>query len=153
MRLLILALFALALALPAGAAYEDDGLSEDAPVSTDTVKNGDDEDSQAMIQENDEDLAAFVTDYIRKDIQLKGAFFIENKADKKILKLELVSVEGKASNGDTGAKKVAATFKDAANKKYSAFFYIQNGPWGGLDIFKIDLKAPQEKPKAAPGKK
>lgn len=150
MRLLILALFAIALAVPAGAAYEDDGLSEGA-VSTDTVKNGDDEDSQAVLQENDEDLSAFVTDYIRKDIQLKGAFLIESAPDKKILKLELVSVTAKAANGENGAKKVEAVFKDAAAKKHTAYFHLQNGPWGGLDIFKIELQ-PQQKPKPA-GKK
>ena len=152
MRLLILALFALALAVPSGAAYEDDGLTEGA-VSTETVKNGDDEEAQAVIQENDEDLAAFVTDYIRKDIQLKGAFFMENKADKRLFKLELVSVDGKASGGETGAKTVAAVFKDGAGKKHTVLFHLQPGPWGGLDIFKLELKTTQEKTKAQGKKK
>jgi hypothetical protein len=146
MRLLILALFSAALALPAAAAYDEDGLSE-AAVSTDTVKNGDDEEAQPVIQENDEDLAAFVTDYIRKDIQLKGAFLVESKPDGKILKLDLVSVEAKAAGGENGAKAVTAAFKDAAGKKFHALFHVQNGPWGGLDIFKIELKAPAAAPK------
>jgi len=121
------------------AAYEDEGLSE-AAVSTDTAKNGEEEDGQALIQENDEDLAAFVTDYIRKDIQLKGAFFLEEKGSRKLLKLSLASVEQKAAGSENGVKLVAAVFKDAAGKKYTAVFHLQNGPWGGLDIFKIELK-------------
>jgi hypothetical protein len=128
-----------ALSCPAAAAYEDEGLSE-AAVSTDTIKNGEEEDGQAVIQENDEDLAAFVTDYIRKDIQLKGAFFLEEKTSRKLLKLSLASVEQKAASAEGGVKLVAASFKDAAGKKYTAMFHLQNGPWGGLDIFKIELK-------------
>lgn len=155
MKLLILALFSLALALPAAAAYEDDGLSE-AAVSTETAKNGEDEEAQPVIQENDEDLAAFVTDYIRKDIQLKGSFLLESKPDGKILKLELVSVEARAAGGENGVKLLPVVFKDAAGKKYPAFFHIQNGPWGGLDIFRIELRYKTElkAPKAAaPAKK
>lgn len=132
---------------PAAAAYEDEGLSE-AAVSTETVKNSDEEEDQPVIQANDEDLTAFVMDYIRKDTQLKGAFFIEEKPTKKILKLSLVSVDPKPANGEGGARKVTAVFKDAAGKKYPALFYLQNGPWGGLDIFKIELKQPAGKPKA-----
>ena len=155
MKLLIFTLFTLALSLPSAAAYEEDGLSE-AAVSTETVRNGDEEEAQPVIQENDEDLAAFVTDYIRKDIQLKGAFLLESKPDGKILKLDLVSVEAKARGGEGGARQVPAVFKDAAGKKYPALFHIQNGPWGGLDIFRIELKykAELKAPKAsAPAKK
>ena len=150
MKLLILALFSLAMAAPARA-YEDDGLTE-AAVSTETAKTGEEEEAQPVIQENDEDLAAFVTDYVRKDIQLKGSFFLEGKHDRKLLKLDLVSVESKAAPGENGAKKVAAVFKDAAGKKYTAFFHLQAGPWGGLDIFRLELKAPQEKSKPTPKK-
>ncbi|MHB0994921.1 MAG: hypothetical protein ACYC2I_00985 [Elusimicrobiales bacterium] len=139
MRPLIFALLPLALALPASAAYEDDGLSE-AAVSTETAKNGEDEGALPVIQETGEDLAAFVTDYIRKDIQLKGSFLLESKPDGKVLKLELVSVEARAAGGENGEKMVPVVFKDAAGKKYPAFFHIQNGPWGGLDIFRIELK-------------
>lgn len=123
----------------AAAAYEDEGLSE-AVISTGTEKNHDDEDGQTVIQEDDEDLAAFVTDYIRKDTQLKGAFFVEEKNTKKILKLFLFSVNPKPVNGGSGVKKVAAVFKDAAGKKYAALFHLQNGPWGGLDIFRLEIK-------------
>ena len=128
----------------AGAAYEEEGLTE-AAVSTETAKSGEEEEAQPVIQETDEDLAAFVTDYIRKDVQLKGAFLIESRADKKILKLDLVSVAAKAAGGDAGAKTVTATFKDQAGKRHTALFHLQNGPWGGLDIFKIELKSPKEK--------
>ncbi|MDO8806137.1 MAG: hypothetical protein Q7R35_17110 [Elusimicrobiota bacterium] len=145
MKLAILAALSLCLAGPAAAAYEDEGLPE-APVSTETIKSVEEEEEQPLIQENDEDLAAFVTDYVRKDIQLKGAFFLEDKASKKIYRLELAAIEPKAAGGETGAKTVTAHFKDAAKKKFTVLFHLQNGPWGGLDIFKIELKA-------APGKK
>jgi len=144
----ILAILALCLAVPAAAAYEDVGLPE-TMASTETVKNGEEEEEQPLIQENDEDLAAFVMDYIRKDIQLKGAFFAEDKASKKIFKLELLSVDPKAAGGETGAKTVTAQFKDSGGKKVAVLFRLQNGPWGGLDIFKIELKRAGEKPKTA----
>jgi hypothetical protein len=133
---------------PAAAAYEDEGFSE-AAVSTDAVKASDEDDDQTVIQAADDDLAAFVTDYIRKDTQLKGAFFLEEKTTRKLLKLSLVSVEPKAANEEGGAKKITAVFKDAAGKKYTAAFYLQNGPWGGLDIFKLELKAAAVKPAKA----
>lgn len=145
----VLLLGALLCPAAARAAYEDEGLSE-AAVSTDTVKNGDEEEGQAVIQENDEDLAAFVTDYIRKDIQLKGAFFLEERTSRKLLKLTLASVEQKAGTAEGGVKLVTAVFKDAAGKKCTAVFHLQNGPWGGLDIFKIELKAAPAK--TAPAK-
>ncbi len=129
----------------AGLDYEEDGLTE-AVVSTETAKNGDEEEEQPMIQENDADLADFVTDYIKKDIELKGAFFIEDRASKRIMKLELAGVEKKTSEAEGGAKKLAASLKDAAGKKYTVVFYMHNGPWGGLDIFKIELKAEKAKP-------
>lgn len=124
----------------AKAAYEDEGFSE-ASTSTYSARNGEEDDGQALIQENDEDLAAFITDYIRKDIQLKGAFLLEEKATRKILKLTPYSVSQKAEDGENGVKKVKAVFEDMAGKKHNAVFYLQNGPWGGLDIFKIALKA------------
>lgn len=150
MRFALFAALSLCLAGAAAAAYEDEGLP-DAPASTETVKNGEEEEDLAVIQESDEDLAAFVTDYIRKDIQLKGAFLIEDKASKKIFRLELSSIEPKAASAETGGKTATAQFKDAAGKKHTVVFSLQNGPWGGLDIFKIELKpAPA---KAAAGKK
>lgn len=140
MRFALLAALSLCLAAPAAAAYEEEGLPE-APVSTETVKNGEEEEDLALIQQSDEDLAAFVMDYIRKDIQLKGAFLIEDKASKKVLRLELSSLEPKAAAGGNGGRTVAANFKDAAGKKTAVVFHLQNGPWGGLDIFRIELKA------------
>jgi hypothetical protein len=145
--LILLALGAgLLCAAPVRAEYEEDGLTE-AAVSTDTSKNGDEEEMQPLIQENDADLADFVTDYIKKDIQLKGAFFIEDKATRKILKLDISSVEKRSADSEGGAKKLAATLKDAAGKKFTVVFYLHNGPWGGLDIFKVELKPLAEKTK------
>lgn len=149
MRFAILTALTLCLAGPA-AAFEEEGLPETVS-STDTAKGVEEEDDQPLIQENDEDLVAFVTDYIRKDIQLKGAFLMEDKASKKIFRLELAGVEPKASGGETGPRTVKANFKDAARKKFSILFHLQNGPWGGLDIFRLELKASPAKP--APGGK
>ena len=155
MRLIFIAALGLCLAAPAAAAYEDEGLPETV-ASSDTAR-GEDEEVQPQVQESDEDLAAFVTDYIRKDIQLKGAFFLEEQPAKKILKLDLASVEPRASAGSNGARAVIVTFKDPAGKKRTALFWLQGGPWGGLDIFKIELKTPGVKPvpelKPAPAKK
>ena len=137
MKTVFYALLAACLACPAAAAFEEEGLPETL-VSTDTARNGEEEEEQPLVQESDEDLAAFVTDYIRKDVQLKGAFLIEDKASGKILRLELVSVDRKAA-GENGSRAVRAGFKDAAGKKYSALFWVQLGPWGGLDIHKIEL--------------
>lgn len=154
MKHLIFAALAAGLLWPrAAAAYEDEGLSE-AAVSTDAANASDEEEDQTLIQENDADLSDFVTDYIRKDIQLKGAFFIEDKTSRKILKLALTGVETIASDAEGGAKKVTAVFKDAAGKKVAVVFYLQNGPWGGLDIFKMESKLSAEKPaKAGKGRK
>lgn len=137
MKTVLYALLAACLACPAAAAFEEEGLPETL-VSTDTARNGEEEEEQPLVQESDEDLAAFVTDYIRKDVQLKGAFLIEDKASGKILRLELVSVDRKAA-GENGSRAVRAGFRDAAGKKYSALFRVQLGPWGGLDIHKIEL--------------
>jgi len=148
MKTLILLALGAGLLAPsyAGADYEEDGLTE-AVVSTDTARVADEEDDQPMIQENDADLADFVTDYIKKDIELKGSFLIEDKTAKKVLKLELAGVENKTSDAEGGAKKLSAALKDAAGKKYTIVFYLHNGPWGGLDIFKIELKTTAEKAK------
>lgn len=140
MKFIFLAALALCLTGPAAAAYEDVGLPE-IVASTENARGGEEDEDQPLIQENDEDLAAFVTDYIRKDIQLKGAFFIEDKASKKISRLELLSVEPKAAGGENADKTVTAHFKDVAGKKAAVLFSLQNGPWGGLDIFRIELKA------------
>lgn len=152
MKTLILTALAAGLFCPAiaRAEYDEEGLSE-AVVSTDTAKGGDEEEEQPLIQENDEDLADFVTDYVRKDIQLKGAFFMEDKATRKILKLDLSAVATKTTEAEGGAKKLAVTFKDAAKKKFTVLFYLHNGPWGGLDIFKLELKTKPDAEKA--GKK
>lgn len=151
MKFLLFTALALRLSGPAAAAYDDEGLPE-APASTETVKSGEEEDGLVLIQQSDEDLASFVTDYIRRDIMLKGAFFLEDKAARKILRLELASIEPAASGAENGGKTVTAQFKDAAGKKTAVVFHLQNGPWGGLDIFRIELKAAPAISKPAPKK-
>ncbi|MEI7527482.1 MAG: hypothetical protein WCK76_00950 [Elusimicrobiota bacterium] len=147
MKYFIMAALALGLAAPAAAAYEEEGLSE-AMISTDTAKNGDEDETQPFVQESDEDLAEFVTDYIRRDTALKGAFLLEDPDGKKFLKLQLVSVEQKAQTTSESAKTVSALFRDAGGKKFTVVFYLQPGPWGGLDIFKLELKKPAAAKKA-----
>ena len=119
--------------------YEDPG---DIAVSSDAAQGNSYEDEQPVIQESDEDLAAFVTDYLDKDIALKGAFLLEDKATGKVLRLRLVSVDGKIAPGAAGGWMVTAYFKDAADKRFTVLFRVRDGSWGGLDIFKIELKDP-----------
>ena len=148
MKYFILAALVLLLGPSAKAAYEEEGLSE-VVTATDTPKAAEDEDDQAVIQESDEDLVDFVMDYIRRDTQLKGGFLIEDKTSKKILKLNMVSVEQTVKDGPGGTKTVESVFQDAAAQKFSVTFSLQNGSWGGLDISRIEVKktpAP-EKPK------
>lgn len=131
-------------ALPCGraAALADDDLVGEM-VSTDTVSGEEsaaDDEAQASIQESDEDLAGFVQDYVGKDIQLKGAFFVEDKATGSVLKLRLESVPKKSVPGPENSRIVEAAFRNAAGRKYSVLFYIQNAGFGGIDIFRIELK-------------
>jgi len=121
------------------AAIEDDDLNGQM-VSTDAARQADEEDVQAVIQESDSDLAAFVRDYIAKDCQLKGAFFIESPDGKKILRLKLVSIEEKTKTAPGGAKTITALFTGAAGKRYEALFYLQSASFGGAEISKIELK-------------
>lgn len=139
MKRFIAAAFALAcFSGPVRGAYDEEGLSE-AALSTDTVKAADEEEDQPFVQESDEDLAAFVADYIRRDTGLKGAFLLEDAAAKKILKLQLVSVEPTAKAAAGSEKTVTTVMRDASGKKFTVNFHLQAGPWGGLDIFKIEL--------------
>ena len=145
MKKLALAMFVTAgLALNA-AAIEDDDFN-DQLISTDTAKPADEDDDQAVIQESDSDLAAFVHDYITKDSQLKGAFFIENPAKKQILRLKLVSLEKNTKDAPGNAKTLAALFADASGKNYAVLFYLQSSSFGGTEITKIELS-----PKPAAG--
>ena len=139
MKYLLIAALASACAGRAAAAYDEEGLSE-AAISTDAVKNGDEDEAQPFVQENDEDLAAFVTDYIRRDTSLKGAFLLEDAASGKILKLHLVSVDRKAQTGSLAERTVTVVMGDAAGKKFTIVFHLQIGPWGGLDIFRLEIK-------------
>jgi len=144
-------IFALiALACPRAWALVDDDLGA-AALSTDTVKadeGADMDDGQVYIQESDEDLAGFVQDYVKKDTILKGAFFLEEAVSGKVLKLNLETVLNKSSDGPNNSKIVEAVFKDAAGKQYSVLFSIQSAGFGGIDIFKIELRK-EEKPKSS----
>ena len=139
MKKLTFALIAIAGLSLGAAAIEDDDLNGQL-VSTDTARLADEEDEQAVIQESDSDLVAFVRDYITKDCQLKGAFFIESHDGKKILKLKLVSVEEKTKAAPGGAKTITALFTGAAGNRYEALFYLQSSSFVGAKISKIELK-------------
>ncbi len=147
MKLILLTALALCLAAPAGAAFEEEGLPETVS-STDTARGSDEEEEQPLVQESDEDLAAFVTDYIRRDIQLKGSFFLEDKTSKKVYRLQLASVDRKTAPAGSGERGVSVVLKDEAGKKFPAVFWVQAGPWGGLDIFRIDFKVSPARGKA-----
>lgn len=141
MKLILSMALALCLAAPADADYDDEGLPETI-TSTETARSSDDEEDQPVVQESDEDLAAFVTDYIGRDIQLKGAFFLEDRTSRKVHRLQLASVGKKTAPGANGERGVSVVLKDEAGKRFTAVFWVQAGPWGGLDIFRIDFKVP-----------
>ena len=132
-----------ALAVPQAHALQDDDLN-DSLLSTDTAKTDyapeEDEAAQPYIQESDEDLAGFIQDYVKKDTALKGSFFIEDPAARKVLKLSLATAPKKSSAGPDNTKVMEAVFKDTAGKRYSVLFHIQSAGFGGIDIFKIELK-------------
>ena len=144
---MILLLACLLAASPAGAAYDEEGLAS-AFASTRTADNSWEETAPPLAPESDEDLAALVHDYIRRDILLKGAFLLEEKPGGKVLKLTLAAVDAAARPGRNGARTVTAVFKEAGGKKRTAVFHLRPGAWGGTDIFRIELK---ETP-ASPGK-
>jgi hypothetical protein len=147
-RIIFSALAITGLALGA-AAFEDDDLGEQ-PASTDTAKPAEEEDYQVVIQESDSDLAAFVRDYITKDSQLKGAFFIENRAKKQVLKLKLVSLGEKSKAAPDGSKTLTAHFEDSSGKSHEVLFSLQSSSFGGTEIVKIELKAGNSPAGAAP---
>jgi len=139
-----------ALACPQLRAMTDDDLNETA-ASTDTVKAeepADADEPQTDIQESDEDLAGFVQDYVQKDTALKGAFFLEDDASGKILKLTLAKVQHRSVGGPANSKTVEAVFKDQAGKKHIVLFRIRSAGFGEIDVFKIELKK-EEKTKNA----
>ena len=144
-----------ALACPQVRAMEDEELTGTA-LSTDTVKadeTADVDETQAYIQESDEDLAGFVQDYVRKDTILKGAFFLEDAVSGKVLKLNLETVLKKSSDGPNNSKIVEAVFKDAAGKQHTILFRIQSAGFGGIDIFKIEFKKEEQPKNPAKAKK
>jgi len=149
MKILLPVLTLLAFACPVRGAMSDDDLME-AAVSTDPARGEDaaeEDEALGIIQESDEDLTEFVRDYVSKDAALKGAFFIEVPASGRILRLNLDSIAKKAPEAPNHSRMVEGIFKDAAGKRYPVLFYIQNAGFGGLDIFRIELKKTEEKPK------
>ncbi len=155
MRTLLAVCVLAALSCPRAAAISDDDLL-DAGISTEAVKNEDaagDEDAQMSIQESDEDLAGFVQDYVIKDSSLKGGFFIEDSRAGRILKLSFERVLKKSSEGADNSRIVEAVFKGPAGKKYSVLFYIQSAGFGGIDVFRIQLKQMEPKKEEKPKKK
>jgi len=155
--LLISLALALVLALAAAPrvrAMQDDDLLDPA-LSTDTVKAedaADEDDAQAEIQESDEDLAGFIQDYVRKDVALKGSFFLEDPASGRVLKLALASAPKRSSDGPDNSKVLEAVFNAAGGKKYTVLFHLRNAGFGGIDVFRIALKK-EEKAKAGPKEK
>ena len=143
-----------AIAVPQARAIQNDDLSELAG-STDAAKAdyvSDEDETQGYIQESDEDLAGFVQDYVLKDTALKGAFFLEEPASGKVLKLTLDSVPKKSSEGSANSKILEAVFNGPGGKKYPVLFHVRGAGFGGIDIFKIALKR-EGKTKSLPKEK
>ena len=152
MKPLLGAALALALAGPAAASFDEwEPASSQQPAGE--AQAGEEDGAQPQLQESGEDLADFVTDYIRKDIELKGAFFMEDKAARKILRLSLLAVGTETSDGGDGARIVTARFRDPGGREVSVLFWLRDAPWGDLDIFRLELKAAKPAPSAGKGKK
>lgn len=143
MKKIFIACALTALACPQARALQDDDLNG-VLLSTDAARADDaaeeDELAQPFIQESDEDLAGFIQDYVKKDAALKGAFFMEDAAARKVLKLSLETTLKKSSAGPDNTKVMEAVFKDAAGKRYAVLFHIRSVGFGGIDIFKLELK-------------
>ena len=142
MKKLLIACALAALACPQARALEDDDLG-DVLLSTDTARTdfvSEEDDTQAYIQESDEDLAGFIQDYVKKDTALKGAFFMEDPAAGKVLKLSLETAPKRSSSGPDNTRVLEAVFKDPVGRKYSVLFRIRSAGFGGIDIFKLELK-------------
>ncbi|MFH1620071.1 MAG: hypothetical protein ABIG11_09255 [bacterium] len=107
-----------------------------ASVSSDSEDGNDYPD--VMLQESDEDLLALAEDYIRKDIQLKGAFFLENPQDGKILRLGFEGIDKKSVLKNS--RRIRAFFKSDAGKRCEVEFVLEGAQWGSLDIYRIELK-------------
>jgi len=114
---------------------QEDITDDELYISTQTTnEENNDESGEIISQESKEDIINFVEDYIKKDINLKGAFFIEDKISKKILKLNFVKIKEVIMD----EKKVITQFKDSNSKLYEINFFV-SGLWGNLDIIKINI--------------
>jgi len=135
-----------AAAVPQARAVQDDDLNEPA-LSTDAVKAdyaSEEDEALGYIQESDEDLAGFVQDYVQKDAALKGAFFLEDPASGRILKLTLDAAPKRSPGGSENSKVMEAAFNGPGGKKYQVLFHIRSAGFGGIDIFRIELKQPEK---------
>lgn len=97
------------------------------------------EGSGVMIQDSDEDIRNLVEDYIKKDIALKGAFFIEDKNSGKVLSLKFVAIT-KTNLPEDGDKTVTAQFSSEGSKFYNLIFLLSGSNWGNMEIQKISLE-------------
>jgi len=102
------------------------------------------ENNGAMIQNSEEDLRGIVEDYIKKDIELKGGFFIEEKSSGKILRLKYIGIT-KTNFSEDEDKTVTAQFA-SDGKIYSLIFSLSGTNWGSMEIVKINIaKVPESK--------
>jgi hypothetical protein len=97
------------------------------------------DDSEAVAELSKEDIQNFVEDYIKKDVQLKGYFFIEDKENGKILRLKLSQIKEVIENEN--GKQVIAEFKDNNSKLFYVIFTVAGSNFGNLDITKVYLKS------------
>ncbi|HBB65976.1 MAG: hypothetical protein A2X28_00595 [Elusimicrobia bacterium GWA2_56_46] len=133
-----------AVAVPQARAVQDDDLNEPA-LSTDAARAdyaSEEDEALGYIQESDEDLAGFVQDYVQKDTALKGAFFLEDPASGRILKLTLDAAPKRSPGGSDNSKVLEAAFNGPGGQKYQVLFHIRSAGFGGIDIFKIELRKP-----------
>lgn len=118
---------------PFGAFAMDGEHIDGSVVSQENVE----ENNGVMIQDSEEDIKNLVEDYIKKDIMLKGGFFIEERPSGKILRLKYLGITG-ISLPEDGDKIVTAQFI-GDGKLYSLNFFLSGSDWGNMEIFKISV--------------
>ena len=97
-------LLAVIMLLPLNMFSQDDDMIDQA-VSEEIQEEG----TGIILQDSEEDIKNIVEDYIRKDVNLKGAFFIEEKASWKVLRLKYIVIT-KANIKEGADKTVVANF-------------------------------------------
>lgn len=138
-------LIAAAMLLPIRAVAQGNDMGEPEPsVNEYSQEDG----SGVMIQDSDEDIRNLVEDYIKKDIALKGAFFIEDKSSGKVLSLKFVAIT-KTNLPEDGDKTVTAQFHSDGGKFYNLVFLLSGSNWGNMEIQKISIEPPSGPAKAS----